>query len=285
MLKWFCVGLLSIMTSAVAADAITIVYPKPGSAYDARVQYPLQLLALGFEKSGVHFRLQASDETMSQSRALKLLAEQNDIDVVWTMTSREREAQLLPVRIPIYKGLIGWRVTLLLNERANLLRDVRDKSQLAPLLAGQGHDWPDTTILKANGLTVAAVSNYESLFRLLTKRRIDYFPRSIVEIQQELESHHELRLTIDPYVLIHYPSASYFFFNRHDQALAKQLENGLNAAIKDGSFDRLFRQHHQAYITPLNLHKRHIIELQNPFLPDATPLQRRELWFDPLSEN
>lgn len=75
------------------------------------------------------------------------------IDVLWSMTTQEREAQLLPIRIPIDKGLLGWRIPLLRANRANLLAGATTLAGLHLWSAGQGHDWPDAEILKSNGLT------------------------------------------------------------------------------------------------------------------------------------
>lgn len=249
--------------------------------YDQRMQYPLHLLQLGFSKQGITAHVRPSKDVMSQNRALQSLQQQYDVDVVWTMTSTEREQQLLPVRIPIYKGLIGWRVSLLARDRIAQFADVKAREQLQPFSAGQGHDWPDSRILEYNQLKVIGVSNYESLFKILPLHRIDYFPRAVTEIQSEITSHPHIALVIDPYLLIHYPTASYFFFNKKAEALARHLEDGLNKAIADGSFDQLFFQHHAELIKSLQLNGRRIIELHNPLLPPDTPLQRPELWFDP----
>lgn len=59
------------------------------------------------------------------------------------------------------------------------------------------------------------------------------------------------------------------------------MTQGLEKARHDGSFDKLFHQYHDATIKRAGLENRTIIELDNPLLPDETPLGRRELWFRP----
>ena len=49
------------------------------------------------------------------------------------MTTREREERLQPIRIPIYKGLIGWRVNLLRQTDSQLLSHVRTLDDLKAL--------------------------------------------------------------------------------------------------------------------------------------------------------
>jgi hypothetical protein len=116
---------------------------------------------------------------------------------------------------------------------------------------------------------------------MLANQRVDYFPRAITEIEPELRAHQNLALHIDEHLLLHYPTAAYFFFHPQQQTLAASLEKGLNIAIIDGSFDRLFNQFFEPTIKALHLSERRIIKLTNHELPEATPLNRKELWFDP----
>ena len=44
---------------------------------------------------------------LGQNRVLKEI-EKGTIDVSWTMTNKEREERLLPIRVPLFKGLFGW---------------------------------------------------------------------------------------------------------------------------------------------------------------------------------
>jgi len=53
----------------------------------------------------------------------------------------------------------------------------------------------------------------------------------------------------------------------------------MEIALADGSFDHLFDQHFAVPLARAQLTQRTVIELTNPLLPAATPLQRGELWF------
>ncbi|SMF43181.1 type 2 periplasmic-binding domain-containing protein [Pseudogulbenkiania subflava] len=272
---------LCLIGASTLAQAEVIVYPRPEAVGDARTDYPLILLRLAFAKAGANHQLRASEEWMQQGRALNELARGNTVRVAWSMTSIEREAALRPIRIPINKGLIGWRLPLVRAEQANLLAGVRTVQDLRHFIAGQGHDWPDTDILRGNGLKVVGVPQYENLFRMLVLKRFDYFPRSLIEIRAEAERHRADGIVIDQHLVIRYPTAFYFFVNRRDTALATTIERGLERAIADGSFDRLFCRHYAGFIEQARLEKRTVIELDNPILPPQTPLGRKELWFRP----
>src|SRR5262249_37190127 len=162
---------------------------------------------------------QPSPVTMPQSRSL-LEVEHGNLDVCWSVATRERDARLRAISIPIDFGLIGWRVLLIRRDAAAKFSEIRTLSDLAPRTAGpagQGHDWPDLPILRANGLTVVPSSTYEGLFQMLARRRIDYVPRAVSEFAGELDEHASLPLAIEPALMIHYPSAIYFFVARGNE--------------------------------------------------------------------
>lgn len=241
----------------------------------------LALLHLACNKTG-EVCLLYPGPAMVQGRAIQELQRpQSQIDVMWTMTSVEREKLLLPVRIPLYKGLIGWRVALLHPDRSELLAKVDSVAALAKFSAGQEHDWPDTAILQRAGVPVVTTPDYEPLFSMLLQRRFDYFPRSVIEVSNEVRTHADLGLVIDRHILLRYPAAFYFFVRPQRPQLAHMLSRGLEKAIRDGSFDALFQQHNGITLKALALDKRRIIDLPNPLLPPTVPLQRKSLWYRP----
>jgi hypothetical protein len=72
----------------------------------------------------------------------------------------------------------------------------------------------------------------------------------------------------------------YFFVANNNETLHKLLQDGLLAAIADGSFDALFYQYFAAAIAQANLKNRRIIELINPLLPRSAPIQQQQFWLD-----
>ena len=263
-----------------AAAIERIVYPLHQAVHDPQLDYVLAVLRLAVARCGKPYELEQSSQAMVQGRALVELAKPHGpIDIVWAMTDTEREKELLPIRIPIDKGLIGWRLALVRQADAQRWRDVRTTASLAASVAAQMHDWPDTAILRANGLQVSTTSNYEALFQQLSLGHVDYVPRSVIEIGDELASHPGLGLAIEPHLVIRYPTAFYFFVSPLRTELAEDLTRGLEAAIADGSFDALFNQHFGDLANRLHLKDRTLIELRNPLLPAQTPLARKALWF------
>ena len=216
-------ALLLIASPVLAADDV-MRYPRAPAGDEFRPLYPLALLQLALDKAASDLRLEPSDYHMEQQRALLSLERGEAVDVVWTMTSIEREQRLLPVETS---------------------------------------------------------SSYDSLFLMLRAERFDYFPRAVLEANAELQHMHIDDLTLDRHLVLHYPTALYFFFSPQKPQLADAVRQGLELALADGSFDRLFQQHHADDLRRARLDQRRIIELDNPLLPPHTPLQRRELWYHP----
>jgi ABC-type amino acid transport substrate-binding protein len=264
--------------AAMAADPVTIYYPKAESVDDERGEYGIALLRLALAKAGGHYRVEMTSFRMQQNRAIvELQADSGRIHIIGTMTSAERERVLLPVRIPMTRGLIGWRIGLLRADRKDMLREVRGLDDLRRYTAGQGHDWPDLQILRDSGLQVHPVAVYKGLFGMLSAGRIDWVPRSVNEIWAEAARYP--LLAIDPYLVLRYPTADYFFVNRNNFMLAEEVRRGLEIALADGSFEELFYLHYGPLIRKARLDQRIVIDLPNPLLSPETPLSRKELWF------
>jgi hypothetical protein len=259
----------------------SIVYPQSDVAQDKRDEYPVALLELALQETGVNFEVSPSSIALSKSKALRNLAANREINVAWSMTGEQREEDLLPIRIPIYKGLIGWRVFLIKKGNMQNFRQVQSLSDLLQMSPVQGHDWPDTKILQANDFEVATALSYEKLFDMLNDGNADFFPRSVVEIWDEVNMHdYEQPLAVEQHIGIRYPAAVYFFVNKKSTTLARLIETGLESAIKSGKYDELFMSSHATIIEKANMQNRRFFSLNNPILPDKTPITRKELWFD-----
>jgi hypothetical protein len=265
------------LTSAAVEQ--TILYPMPESAHDQRPLYPVRLLALAISKLDKPYRLKQSRALMTQTRALRMMGQENAPDIVWSMTTQERENAYIPIRIPIYKGLIGWRLFLIHAGQQSTFDEINSLSGLQKLTAGQGHDWPDTYILNNSDIDVMSSSKYERLFEMLTKERFSFFPRSIIEIWDELSARPHYNLAVEKGILLRYPAAIYYFVHKNNAQLATDIQRGLQLAIGDGSFEQMFLKHNEWLIEKARLHERHIIDLPNPLLPPLTPVQNEALWY------
>ena len=270
-----------LLLSPVADAALwTITYPRPIDDTDARTEYPIALLKLALEKTGVNYELLPSDRILLTGKALRQLRENREVNVVWSMTDTQREKDLLPIRIPIAKGLIGMRVFVINEEKKDKFAQVKSKGDLLKLTPLQGEEWPDTKILQANGFNVFTVPEFKQAYALLLQGKGDFFPRSVIEITAEMETAGRGSvLQVEPDMALYYPTAMYYFVSKSNPTLARLIETGLERAIADGSFDDLFLSTHKTLLESLNMDSRRIYTLENPLLLPNTPVGNKQLWY------
>jgi hypothetical protein len=279
--RWLaCLSVFYGLTCAAASWRIN--YPRPLSDNDKGTEYPLKLLSLALDQTGVNYRLIASERIMTQGKAIQRLMANREVNVVWSMTDEQREEQMLPIRIPIYKGLIGWRLLVIRADMVSRFQYIQSLDHLVKLFPLQGSDWPDTRILQSNGFDVINGADAESMYGMLSGAQGDFFPRSVVEIWDEMANYngHDKQLVIEPKLGLRYPAAMYYFVNKKSVPLAHLINTGLEMAIKNGKFDELFMQEHQQHLADAKINERTFYPLLNGFLPIKTPLHRKELWYD-----
>ncbi|KQQ47196.1 hypothetical protein ASF61_00630 [Duganella sp. Leaf126] len=287
-------GLLvaGLRAPAVAVAAPTILtYPLTSEGVDSRYDYDWAVLRLALEKSGAkagEFAVQRSSVAMAPPRVLhEMRARAGKVNVFVRATSPELEREFLPVRLPVDRGLLGYRLLLIRAADQPRFAQVRTAADLAQLRAGMGQGWTDIAVLRAAGIPVVEGSSYTGLFSMLDAHRFDFFLRSIDEASREIEERQEEypRMAVEQTLLVQYPLARYFFVRRDEQGklLAARIEAGMETMIRDGSLATLFQRYKGDLLRKARLGQRHLIRLTNPQLGPETPLARKELWFDPLT--
>ncbi|WP_111979324.1 transporter substrate-binding domain-containing protein [Algibacillus agarilyticus] len=231
--------------------------------------YHLDLLKLALSyNTDKRYQVYKHQEPLPKQRAFKFMEQNTGVDVLSGSATKERQAQYRAIHVPLYKGLKGWRLAIINQHTPDLFKQVKNIKQLAQLNPTQFHSWIASKVFKHNKINVATSSSFKGLFQMIDRKRADYLPRSLLEVEKDLARYPELNLTLDPYILIKYPSVSYFFVNKHNKTLANHIEQGLKKALKDGNFDRLFNQTFGKVIKQYNLENRNVIELENPFYYD-----------------
>ena len=272
-----------IVTTGHCLDEVRLA--PPVSAHDQRCAYPYALLHRAMEATrGTDgpFLTVTLPAVMSRERALRELAAGN-ITVHVAATNPRWEAGAIAVRIPVLKGLLGYRLLLVREADLDIYAAVEDMDDLRPLRAGLGEQWTTTAIFRELGFTVATGTDYEGLFGMLALGRSDYFPRGINEIYAEWEErwHRYPELCIEPTLALYLPTPNYFFVSPRHPHLADRIRRGLELLIANGEFDAMFRERYTDAIERAGLGERRIIEIPNPLLTQETPLDRSELWFTP----
>lgn len=272
---------LLFMTTVIGSTAQATNTLRVYSRGDFNANYAIGLLKLGLDKTDYRYQLDiVTTSTVTEDRIEKELGD-GTIDVTWSATTIKKEQLFIPVRIPLFKGLLGNRTIIVHRDNKDIFANVKTLDDLRKFTFGQGRNWADSEILRANGLKVEN-GPYEGLFMMTDGKRFDGFPRGIHEPYSEIEKHPDLKLAVDEHILLVYKMPFYLFVTPKRPELAEALRKGLMLAINDGSFDRYFYENPFIIKTLANsnIKKRTIIELKNPGLPPETPVDNPLLWMD-----
>lgn len=280
---WGLVAMLAC-TASFGADT-RVIYPAYETQTDSRFNDLIEILQTSLEKTVPEFgpfELIPSRLTMNEQRYLAELKNGQLINIAWSSTSVEKETEFLPLRIPLRKGLLGYRIALIAKDNQQKVDQVHTLDDLKTLTIGQGRGWGDVQLYKSNGIRVIE-TEYANLFKMTNVGRVDMFPRGIGEVFAEFDGHSKENpnLAIEKNLLIYYPWPYYFFFNKNDAALQHRVEVGIHLMMKDGSFEAIFKKFNGKAIAQANFKKRRVIRMANFLLPKETPLGDASLWFDP----
>jgi hypothetical protein len=286
----FAVLMLLVLATPAARSETIVIHPRAESATDTRYQYDWTVLRTALDKTRSSFgpyELREADYPMVQSRVeYEMLNSEGRINILVRSTSVDLEKRFLPIRIPVDRGILGYRILLVRGADLPRFAAVRTLDDLRKFRIGQGKGWSDVPILRSAGFEVVEGDSYEGLFSMLTAERFDVFSRSINEALSEYDKQHQNHPTmaVEPTLLLHYSLPRYFFVRRDAQGekLAKRIESGLEIMLRDGSLSALFFQFKGEQIRQAGLDKRIVFNIPNPLLPPETPLARTELWYDPL---
>ncbi|MFC0169214.1 hypothetical protein ACFFKC_14105 [Pseudoduganella danionis] len=283
---------LLLAMSANYCQALTqLTFPLTSEGVDSRYDYDWAVLRMAMEKTRPaygSYRLHQSDVAMSPQRVLQeMSAPQGRVNVFVRATSSELEQRYLPIRLPVDRGLLGYRLLLIRADDQARFAKVRTLDDLRHLRAGLGKGWADVNIFEAAGVEVVEGSNYEGLFGMLEAQRFDFYSRSADEALREFDERRTSHpgLAIESTLLLQYPLPRYFFVRRDaaGEKLARRIADGMEIMLKDGSLNALFQQHKGRLIKKTALFKRRLIKLPNPDLSPQTPLARSEWWINPLT--
>lgn len=283
--RMFSLGALSQTAAGPAIQNARVIHYNVGDSIPLEATFGFKVLQLALKKCGRQYALRPSPiGRVTEQRAIEAIKGHERTDLAVLGASREADEQLAPVRIPIDRGLLGYRLLLIRRSRQPEFSRVRSVEDLRAFSALQGRGWPDTTILREAGVTVWTAP-YPRLFDMTVAGRADFFPRSVGEIFGELarEGPRHPQLRIEESLALHYRFAPLFYVARENVVLHDDIYQGMARAFADGSYDRLFYADPEirAALTQAKLGSRRIISLQNPFLSAKTAAIPDRFWYKP----
>lgn len=267
--------------------AQTITYTAPRGGEDKRYEYNIVLLKAALEATteeyGGYSLKPSSYGDVSRKRQIALV-ESGKMTVTWAQASNELQKQLTAVKIPIFKGLLGYRFFFINAGKKETIESVKSLDELKKLTMCTGHGWGVTKLYAHHGFKTIISPAYEGLFEMIEQGRADYFSRGINEIFKEYDARKDKypHLYIDTHLALYHPLPFYTYVPPTDEgkALAERLKKGFLTLIHNGEFDRLFQKYHGKLLEHANLGERTMFNIENPFLPKDVPYDKKEYWID-----
>lgn len=248
---------------------------------DARHAYKFQLIHELLEITRAEYgdyRIIPFDAEPSAKRQALLISEGTVLNLTWASPGTViASADVISIPVDILKGLLGYRICLINPD--NFPTEVK---RLEELVIGQGLNWSDVDIYRANAVEVRQGPSFEALFDMLAVKRYQCLPLGADEVAftwREKKASYPF-LEMEQKLLIYYDYPIYLQISKKTPELAQRLELGLAKLMQNGRFNALFDHYHAQDLELLALRQRRLFCLISPYLPAAgqckdTPLLLR----------
>ena len=265
--------LIFILTSSFTLTNAEVFTLKPAeSKHDKRYDYDNSLFKLALEKTKNeygNYTIQYAPAS-NYKRAVNFAKTNNykNYFIKLSYSPEYEKENLIPIHFPVDLGVVGYRVCFISPEQKLKKVQISNINELLNYSIVQGAGWLDIQILKDNEVKVLSVPQYESLFKIITLNRADFFCRGINEIKQEYLIRKKLlsNLYIEDHFYLHYELPRFFYTHKKNIAAAKRIEKGLKIAYKDGSLKELWNKEYADSISFCNIKNRVRIPIQNKSL-------------------
>lgn len=278
--------ILSTISSAVAVD--TVKLSKNLLMDDKRAKYKAEIILKSLQVTEAEFgpfKLIIADKIMTPKRGAISLKNGNIINTYVGPQSKTWDDAGILIPVPVRQGLLSYRLLLIHKSKLSAFSKVKNLSDLSKLKAGLQKDWVVTKVFKENGLGVKTTTNFESLFKMLKSNRLDYMPRGVYEVYDELNMRQsELTdIVVEPTLALHLPMPTYVYVSPNEPRLAERLEKGLLKLIETGIITKILLKYYDEDIKKADIPNRRLISINNPFTPGEDKFNTHRFWTTELN--
>lgn len=230
------------------------------------------LAAAGMEASFTYFppaqnkRLYA--ELASGNLAIAFVPPDEDTSTL------EKQGLIRALRVPLERGLLGYRICLVRDEDAALLGNVRSAEDLKKIRIGQGIGWGDLAVYRNAGIDVveAPFNSVSDPVKALASGHFDALPLGVNEYQLFLQAYNKEAsgITADRHIVISYPWFRYVWVStaaKDSKLLFEALDKGFRIIAANGEFVAIYEKYKDAEPRK-HLVGRRTIHLQSPYSTD-----------------
>lgn len=218
---------------------------------DPHLQTARKLVAAALEASGVEVEFVDAPLANEKRQLFMLEAGQSDIDLM--PVTGERLASVaagksLVIPVPLDRGLLGYRLCLLLKKRKDLLAGVQSAQDLRAFTIGQGEGWMDVDVYKNAHIPVKWVRDWRNgeFVDQMNAGFIDLFPLGAEETLSYFIPHYQItqpEITSDPSIVIRYPWYRFVWISaasKNAELLRRALQEGFVTLTRNGQFLKIW---------------------------------------------
>ena len=156
MSKYFIFFAIMIWPPYLLSAPITVKHYQT----QARYRFGLDILELALSKiKEKNYIIEGTKDKVNEARGEEFVIK-GIYDLEFMSVTQNRLKQMIPIKVPLYRGLLGLRLVLTRKEDKRL-SSVSDLPGLRKLVGGHGAHWGDLPVYKANGLPVVTNVDYE----------------------------------------------------------------------------------------------------------------------------
>lgn len=220
---------------------------------DPHLQTARTLVAAALGASGLEVEFVEAPLANEKRQLLMLEAGQTDIDLM--PVTGERLASVaagksFAIPVPLDRGLLGYRLCLLLKEKKDLLAGVRSPQDLRAFTIGQGEGWMDVDVYEKAKIPVKWVRDWRNgeFVHQMKAGFIDLFPLGAEETLSYFLPHYQAihpEITSDPHVVIRYPWYRFVWISAASQnaeILRRSLQEGFVTLTRNGQFLKIWKE-------------------------------------------
>lgn len=191
------------------------------------------------------------------------------------------------IPVPFDRGLLGYRLNLLIESRKDILKEVDSVEKLRNFTIGQGEGWMDVMLYRNVGVPTKEVRYWRDaeFVRQMKTGFIDIFPLGLEESLSYFIPHFQQfypELTYDEHILLRYPWFRFVWVSpkaENAQMLYDALKRGFDIIIESGEYMKTWEELRQAPDEKY-FKGRTIIDIENPYYGyDLVPEKYRKLLF------
>lgn len=281
-------GAIAPSLADAAETPMTFTYSEGQAEIGQVKRFHWKVLETALERTRTShgdYRMIALSSMPMTRQQYELTHDHPTITVAAFNSDAERAGRMLPVRIPIDAGLLGYRVLLIREEDQPSFDRIKSLDDLKAMRFGLMPWWDDTRIMRTAGVSVVDGDSFDGLFHMLSAHRFDAFSRGVSEVMRDIgRMKPQLpELAIERHLLLHYPLPVYFWFSNdaEGRARAERVRAGLSEMAADGSLKEMILARYGDDLATLHLSGRQLIEIPNPLLDGQDPLDQSALWYRP----